>query len=242
MKMTKVAKVATVIFTIFITACSGGGGSTTAVSEVPATVTVPLLTAIGNEINNGYTKNFTLTGTWGTSTVTGNGTDTAGAATSAVLNGISYLKQTGIDSYTYAINGVNYSVNNTAIAYNNPSNYAPAFNDSGTEYRAYPSTFVWPASIKTGDTGSFTDVPVYTDSTLSTQTKTLKISYSVTADTASTVLFTLITNGYNMSNVRTYTSTGVRKIATDGTVARVKATYINYPTTGSQWNLTYTYQ
>jgi hypothetical protein len=237
--------------------CLGGGStspaSTSAASSTPATTTqntplsIDVTTANANAINNGGTASYTISGSYGTTRLSGSGTATTGAPTSVVLNGIALLKSTSVISETLTqttSSGYTQTTTNsvTGNAYYNSSNYYASIYDDGSSWEVMSANYTLPTTIKAGDTGNFGDSITYTNSSKTTIKGTSKYSWSVASDTATSLLLTRYIDFYDTSNVRLYRGTTVWRENTNGTEKTVSTNYLDLPATGSQTNLTRTFQ
>lgn len=175
-------KYATLLSTIALCSC-GGGGSDTPTTSITA---FPLLAGYKSLVAKGMTKNFSISGT-----CTGSGTrTTAPASTPSTFEGIPGFSAGATLTMSFT-NCTPSSSANTVTAYSD-SNYLPLGATSGTGY-IVDSAFTYPNTVSVGDTGTIGTQTEYTDSTKTKLTyKTANISYVVTSDTSSTAVVTII--------------------------------------------------
>jgi|GEM_PF-956867 hypothetical protein len=226
----------TLVTAFLIASCGGGGGGDSTASPVPATpVTVPLLTAIANSTNNSSSKTFTVSGYYSSTgnTLTGSGTRNVSAAISAVLSGVSYLKQTTVTTGTAtALNATVLNLNTSGITYANPSTYATVIVDNTNPYSVI-NPYTYPATVTTGDAGQFATGVTYSNSSKTTVTGSITQSYQVLANTTTSVLIKVITNVYNISNALTLQSISTFSITTSGAISLISLEQYSYSVGGS---------
>lgn len=226
------------ISAIGLTACGGGGGgggSSSAPAPTPtAAVTVPLTTAIANSVNNSLTKSLTVSGWYlaTSSTLSGSGNRNVSAGIAAVVNGVSYLKQTGITTGTATIStGGTLNLNSTGVSYVSPSTYATAIIDDVNPYAVF-APYTYPATVSTGDAGQFATATLYTSSAKTTQSGTLIQTYQVLANTADSVTIKVISNVYNMSAQQTLQSISTQTVTTTGAMTPIAFEQYRYAESG----------
>jgi hypothetical protein len=231
-----------------LSACSGGGGGSTSTptSTTTTSPTISLANWNANNVNNGSITTYTISGSYGTIVLSGSGTLTVGTPVSANINGVALLKTTGVTNQTLTQtptvgSPVTNVSSDTTYSYVT-SSYVPAYYDGGTYFDAIDANFKLPASIKANDAGSFGTSTEYSNSSMVTITGADTYSYSVVADSATSVLFSTYDDFYNASNVKQYRSTNVTRINTDGTSKRISNSYIDFPSTGTQLILNRTFQ
>jgi hypothetical protein len=167
-------------------ACGGGDNNSGTVS--PLNVSVPLQTAVLNEVSSGLSANFSVSGTVDNATTTGSGTLTDSPAVPMVLNGASVLEVTDTVSDTLVENGVSAPPQTeTTQIFTNPQTGAEVSetrNDgSVVDFPAY----TYPPSVQPGDSGTLTTGTKYSDETRTDKTGTVDISYSADAESSDTV-------------------------------------------------------
>jgi len=249
--MKKIIVSITLSTALALSGCLGGGSTSTASTPATTTLNTPLsidvTTANANDINNASTAVYTISGSYGTTQLSGNGSMTSGAPSSVVLNGAALLKKTSVISETLTqttTSGYTQTTTDsvTGNAYFNSSNYYAVIYDDGTSWEVMSANYTLPTTIKAGDTGIFGDTITYTDSTKTTIKGSSKYSWSVASDTATSLLYTRYIDFYNTSNVKLYRGTTVLRENTNGTEKVVSRNYLDFPATGSQTNVTRTFQ
>jgi hypothetical protein len=248
MQIPAVVSISALALLTLLSGCNGGGGgTTTAATTTPATSpTITFANLRANQINNGSNTSFTISGSYGTIVLSGSGTVTVGTPVSAIISGVALLKTTGVTNQTItqtptAGSPVTNVTSVTGYSYVT-SSYMPVYFDGGTYYDVTDANFIYPASIKANDAGSFGTSTEYSSSTMATITGTDTYSYSVAADSATSLLYSTYDDFYNTSHVKQYRSTNVYRVNTDGTSKRISNTYIDFPSTGTQTILYRTFQ
>lgn len=221
-----------------LVACGGGGGGGSSSSSTPApaaAVTVPLLAAIQGSVSTSHAYNFNVTGFWSTAgnTLTGSGSRTVSAGVSSVVNGTTYTKVTGttLGSAT-ASNGTVLNLNTTGIEYLNPTTYASVLIDDGDAYAVY-STYTYPTTITSGDTGQYATAVIYSDSTRTTVIGSATFTYVTSANTNDSITMKQIVNVYNTGNQQTLQSISTSTISTAGVSTLVSFEQYRYAASGS---------
>lgn len=239
---------ALVLGSVMLVAC-GGGGTSSAVPTVTVptvvidpTLTVPFQTAVANLVNNGFSKTFTVSGWIDQSTISnpvpptpisGSGTLTAGTPSAATLNGASVLKVTQVITGSQTANGQSAAFSATGILYFNSNNYTLAGTVAGG-VNTIISAYTYPAIVKAGSTGSLGNG---TTGGLFPTTSTF--TYSVTSDSATSLLVTFIESTYSVSGEGT-TQT-VYRVDTSGKITPVSTTTQKYFLGKLYQSLTFTF-
>jgi hypothetical protein len=226
-----------VAFSMLLGACGGGGGDSSTGSAAQQPLSVPLQTAVGNLVNNGITVNFNVTGNVGTTAVTGSGTLTDSKATAAMLNGASVLKTTETLSGTLTAN-TTAAFNSTRTIFRDPATFNEVFEDDGNFVVAFPP-FTSPTTVKAGDGGPLVTGTAFSDSTETVKIGTVKRSFSVTADTATTLLVTFTDSDFDNSNAKQSDNLTTFRIDTAGGIQFVSAKTTNFNVNGQPGNLTF---
>lgn len=204
----------------------GGGGGTTPVVVVDPNLTVPLQTAIANLVNNGVNKPFTVTGTIDKSTqatkiplipITGSGTLTVGSPTSATIGGTPALQSTSVITGTISANGVTSSISGTSNSFFNTSNYTTIATIAGGKTMIF-SPYTVPSAVKAGSTGSFGNGSDGQQVGPTTSTT----AFSVSSDSATTLLLTLVQTTSSLSGGTQAQS--VYRVSTTGAISPVSIT------------------
>jgi len=228
------------------------------ITVAPGGVTVNVQTALTSIGTNGLNQNFTISGTYSTYQVTGNGNETVTPATATTLNGTPVLSETSTFSGTISVESRNVTISQTGTAYLNPTNYDfvaeddsanSSYSGSKAYYKTY-ATVAYPTTVQAGASGLAATTNLYSDPSMATQIGTGTLSYSVAADgsSTSTLLVTFVEDQYDMSNTHTLEDTITYRIDTSGNGSLVSADGINYggdanSTAGATgYNITFTYQ
>jgi len=222
--------ISVILFAIvfFLTACGGGGGANPApTGPVTSILSFPLQTGYRAILATGLSKSFTVSGS-----CSGSGTKTSSpASTTSTFEGVSGFSA----SATLTMSLTNCTPSSTAAtstAYFD-SNYNPiGMNSVGINYGVW-SSFVMPATVNVGNTGTIGTENLFANSSKSTSNGYIAQSYVVEADTASTAVFNLIARIYNASGVLTATEQDRYQISTSGTLTplSIDIQYTNGSTT-----------
>lgn len=236
--MKKLAYLLSALATALLVACGGGGGGSSGSSSTPtpaAAVTVPLLAAIQGSVNTSHAYNFNVTGYWSTTSnaLTGSGSRTVSAGVSSVVNGTTYIKVTGttLGSAT-ATNGTALNLNTTGIEYLNPTTFASVIIDDGDAYAVY-STYTYPTTVTSGDTGRYATATIYSDSTRTTVIGTAIFTYVTSYNTSDSITIKQIVDVYNTGNQQTLQSISTSTINTAGVATLVSFEQYRYAASGS---------
>jgi hypothetical protein len=211
---------------------------------LPGTVTVPLLTAIQNNVTNGYSKTFTISGYDNTpaTPITGSGSLTVGGATSTILNGVPYLKEVEILSASLIVNGSTTPINAVAAGYINPSTFATVIVDETNPYFILPA-YTIPASVVAGQTGIYGTATEYSSSSKTTVIGTVVGSYEILSDSSTSLLYKSISDFYDTSYNHTVQSAILYRVTTSGAITPLSSTVLSFSVNGSiPLTYTFTYQ
>jgi hypothetical protein len=229
-----------------LAACGGGNNaSTTTATSVPMTVDVQ--TAVANLITNGLSGSFTASG-WdvsSTDTVSGSGTYTESAGTATTLNGENVYAQSLVVNASVTVNGTSATLSTSATLYRDATTYAPVAENDGTFYIAWTSS-AYPTTVQAGSTGTDANGAIYSDATMTTQIGTVTETYTVSADTSTSLLLTFTQIQYNTSNAQTVEAQTTYSVTTSGALSLVSAVEQNTGAAGSAggtspFDLTYTF-
>ncbi|HEY2559260.1 MAG TPA: hypothetical protein VGI48_06085 [Caldimonas sp.] len=192
--------------------CGGGGGDS---PTAPATtITFALAAGYKALALAGENNNFTISGTCG-----GTATETDAAATSgATFEGSPALQSASTQQLN--LTGCAPSpIMVTSTTYLDPVTYMPlGIATVGAEYVvAQAKAVALPASVKVGDAGTIVTFNVYGDSTKATFIGTRTATYSVTADSATTAIVTVVQKDFVGAALQATQQTSYR-IAIDGTL------------------------
>lgn len=201
------ASAAVAALALLLGACGGGSTSTTTASTTTtsAVLTVPLQTASANLVNDGFNASVSISGWYGNTTTaaTGNATISLQKAVGATLGSTSVLSNVqGILGTLDLPGGSTVSLSSQTTLYENTSTYATVALADSAEYVVFP-TYTLPSTVQAGDTGQLGTATAYTDTTLATQSGTIALSYSVEADTTSTLLVSFLYTYYDVNGVNT---------------------------------------
>jgi hypothetical protein len=228
-----------------IAGCSGGGGGgSSAPATTSPTTTFPFASAGSTQTANGWSKTFTAT-TTGTATCSGSGTINVSPANTATTfaitptNTVSALSGTQTVTLTWTNCTPTSSASNVTF-YVNPSTY-----DSygavkvGTFYNVYLTAPVTPTTVKIGDSGIIGTINQYTDSTETVSDGLNQVSYTVSADTPTTVIINII----NTTTGSTANSTEIAKykLSTTGVITPISDTVSITSGVNNGLNETWTY-
>ncbi|MFJ1259298.1 hypothetical protein [Cupriavidus sp. CuC1] len=220
----------TLAFAFFLGSC-GGGGDGGGSSATTQTLSVPLLTAVANLVNNGITVKFSISGSSGNTTVTGSGTLTDAPAVAATLNGVAVLKTTETVTGTVVANGNSAPLSASRIFYRNPSTFAVVVDDQGNPYIVF-GNYNYPASVKAGDAAMLATGTMFSNSTQATKTGTVTLSYAVAADGANSLLVTFIDSDFDNSNNKTAEGKTTFRVDTSGNISFVSLTITGFAVNG----------
>jgi hypothetical protein len=201
--MHRAFKVGVPSLTIFIIgACGGGGGSSSSSTTATSTLTFPAAQAISNFFSNRQSVDYILTGQGGAGPIAGSGTITFYNPVAVTFEGKPALDQ--LETIKGPLSGGGVYDFETHNYYT--TNYDPVGDsviNAGSSYQAYcvvQGNDTYPSSVKVGDSGNLGTSDCYQDSTKTVATGMSVDSYAVSADTAKTVIISLITNLYSLAN------------------------------------------
>ncbi|MBI4937252.1 MAG: hypothetical protein HY846_03380 [Nitrosomonadales bacterium] len=197
------------IIAVQATAPSGAG-------QVASAQSFPLQSGYNARVANGYSANYTISGTCsGTESIVWS------PPVAGIFEGASALGAAA--SYTFTITtpscGAAASGATTGTRYYDTS-YAYLGSSFPGQYTVPTSPITIPASVKVADTGTLGTASIYTDSTKAVLLGQYVFSYAVELDTASTAIINLITKLYS-SSVLIATEQERSRIASDGTLTPI---------------------
>lgn len=184
---------ATLVVVALLCGCGGGGSDSPSTAPVASTATFPLQSGYRSLVLSSQSYNFTISGS-----CIGTAVETVGAATTtATFEGSAALQST----VTQQLNRTNCApaaVTTTATTYLDPTTYLPSGSVTpGSEYVvASARAAALPATVKVGDNAAVVSFDVYSDSTKSRSIGTRTATFTITADTSTTALLTIITNDF----------------------------------------------
>ena len=193
----------------------GGGGSSTPTPSVTSTNAFPLQDGFQKRIAAGASDKFTVEDfCTGNSTIT---YSTPVADTFETIPGYS-VTQTASATYTNcAPSPITVTVTNH---YDN--NYTLIGTTStGGQYVRFvpPAPGALPASVKVGDKGTIVTMNMYTSSSQTILTGKRVLTYQIEPDTASTAIFDLITQDFDINGDMKITEHSLYRMAADGTLS-----------------------
>lgn len=175
-----------------LSACGGGGGGA-------PNATVPLTQAISNYVGGGMSANASVTG-WLLDSQS-NRIDFTGSATIAesqpapdALKGAQVIRVTETINGSLTAGGTTVPLSSSLNYYRNSSTMALAqIGDEGGDaaWEVYPS-YTYPDTVKPNDGGPLATALVYYGASPGTVVGTDALSYSVAADTGTSVLYTQV--------------------------------------------------
>jgi hypothetical protein len=225
MKLQSVILGAASVFVISLSGC-GGGGSSGHTGPVTSTDSFPVAAAYASLEAAGYSKNFTVS-TTGTATCSGSGNITVGAVSTSTTFNITPANTvaalSGVETYTINLTNCSPATSSfTQTTYANPSNYFPLGASATGIYAAYLTAAVIPTAVTVGSTGIVGTVSLFTDSTETSSTGHEDVTYTVTADTASTAMFNIIYKTYDATSTLTSTEADEWRMTAVGALTPVK--------------------
>ena len=230
-----------IALTMALGACGGGGGDSGGGGNnnpMPVAVSVPLQTAVANVVNNGISVNFAITGTVAGTAVTGSGTLVDAAAVGAVLNGAAVLKTTETLSGTVMANNVSAPFSSTRMIFRNPATFAEVQEDLGGPVVVFPS-YVYPATVQAGDAGTLVTGTSFSAADQMTKTGTVVRSFSVAADTSTTLLVTFLESDFDTNGIKLADDQTTLRVDTSGNVTFVSEVVNGFSVNGQQGSLTF---
>ena len=169
------------------------------------------------------------------STITGSGKVTVGTVTQGVFEGQNAFQLTSTVTGTLARDGMTYPLAQTTTSWSD-TNYVPLGSD-GDEYVVITGKPVLPTAVKVGDTGVLYLANRYRSNLKTTLLGTLTVSYVIEADTANSVLLTLVRSDKDTSHQETQQLTSQFRVQSDQSSTPVKETLLD--SSGSYLYLTY---
>jgi hypothetical protein len=214
-----------------VAGCGGGGGDsgTPATGPGPGTIasadSFPLQDGYRARLVAGSSDSFAIS-----DSCSGTAQITNGAATATTFEGIAGfgILQTSTVTFTNCLPATSTASGTTYY----DANYAPIGTTvTGVEYSVLSGTPAsLPASVKVGDTAVYAMLTTYTDSTPPKGLATGKreLSYTIEADTASTVIVDLVAKTSDISDHLLLTQQTRYRMAADGSLTMVSID-VDYP-------------
>ena len=213
-----------VLISLFLSACGGGGGGPTTAAPPPSTSSFSFLNAYTNLAASGWSKTFIATQA-GTVICNGSGSISFTAPT---LTTFPNTPTTTVPAYSSVesitqnwSNCLPASVVASATKYYSTSYMPLGYIKSGVSFGVFATASSIPTIVKVGDNGTVGTEMLYTDSTQATSTGSLSISYSVSADTASTAIITLLADTFDTSAKLVSTEQDAYRISASGVLTPV---------------------
>jgi len=228
--------------TMLLGACGGGGdgggGGSSSSSSTMQNVSVPLQTAVANVVNNGITVNFSISGTVGGTAVTGTGSLVDAKAVAGMFNGAAVLQTAETVSGTVMANGVSSQFSSMRTIFRNPATFAEVAEDLGGPVVIFPA-YVYPSTVQAGDSGTLVTGTSFSNASQTTKTGTVVRSFSVAADTSTTLLVTFTESDFDTNNVKQADDQQTLRVDTSGNVQFVSEKVTGFPVNGQQSSLTF---
>jgi hypothetical protein len=216
-----------------LSAC-GGGSNPTNTGSTTSTETFQFRTAFVNYVTETRSLPFTVTGSSSGYSVTGSGTATQGALTSASFESQAAQQKTTTVTGSITANGVTVPLSSSSTAYVD-SNYNP-LGSIGDNYVVVTNGTNIPTTAKVNDTGILYSTILYSSSTKSVKRGTETVAYALEPDTASTALLKIIVTERDTNNTRTSITTSTFRMTTAGALTRISENYVEETT-----SLTFTF-
>lgn len=183
-----------------VSACGGGGGGASqapAQSAADASLAIPTQPVLANISSKGFKREFTISGTSGSSAVTGTGTFVRGPAVAVTMGNVAALQSTQVLTGSIIVNGTSKPLSSTSIEYVDINSHSDISADAGTDHYLY-APYLIPATIKAGDTGMAGTATIYGSSMEIDGNRTGRISrvFSVASDTNNSLLITYTADFY----------------------------------------------
>lgn len=213
------SKAAPALLTALILAGCGGGGSSNS-GPVASALSFPLKAALATMITNGYTKNYTISGS-----ICGTAVDTAGPAASGGTFGVQpnlyYTTESVVLTITSCSGAPGSSTVTTGQTTYYNSNYLLVGEISSSQYGEFQILYAYNPTVMVGDTGNMGIESNYTDNSHSVYLGTAEHTYVVEADTAESAIVNLITKSYNTAHQLTDVAQSRFRIQSTGALTPV---------------------
>jgi hypothetical protein len=170
--------------TILLGGCGGGSNNANTTSAQP--VSVPLRAAITNEVNNGETASFSVSGMIDNVAVAGSGTLTDSAPVVANFNGAAVFESNETITDALVVNGTPVTVTETKQIFTNPETSAEVgqINDDGS-VDVITQINPIPTSAPVGSSGVLGEGIEYSNSSEQTIVGTVEETYTVESGSGS---------------------------------------------------------
>jgi hypothetical protein len=207
---------------IALFACGGGGGSS---GPVATTQTFNAAQANANDIASASLYNLGAIGTISGITVTGTATFSSAAAVGATFEGQPALMQAETITGTFAANGTSIPYNYSSQTYYSTNyEFLGSIGANGLDYCVARNNEIIPASVKVGDNGTLGTRDCYADTTKTVATGYDVDSYVVEPDSATSIIFNVITNSFSPANINESTTQKRFRINQNGVSSLVSVT------------------
>lgn len=175
----------TMLCASLLASCGGGGGGGPA--PAVATATVAFRTAFNALNATSFQRSFAISGTCGGTAILSQTLPTIGVTFEGVAGRISHLQTTNL-----TLTGCVPSATLTSTTNYFDTNFTPlgSLASTGT-YGVFAATPTIPANVTTGDTGTLGTLRLYTSSSKAVAAGLSALTYTVEADTNSSVIFNL---------------------------------------------------
>jgi hypothetical protein len=225
--MLRPIKFAVVASILSLLAACGGGGGGASTGPIASSLSFDLLAIYKKTYTSTSSKPFTVTGTSNGSAVTGSGTVTNGQVTPGTFESETANQKTITVTGSGTTNGKNFSFDSSYISWTD-SNYLPKGFSGGDEYIVVTGTVNIPTTARVNDTGTAFTANRYTDSSKTTRTGTMIVSYVVEADTETTALLTLISTYKDLSGTTTKNGSGKGRVTQTNTYTAIEEKVNDY--------------
>lgn len=220
------------LISAFLTGCGGGSDTTS------STTTFNLQAAYKSNFTTTGTQKFNISGTYGSYSVIGSGTETVGAVTYGVFEGQNALQHTTTLLGKFTANGQSFPIAGSGVEWVD-TNYMPK-GSTGDDYYVVDGTANIPTAAKINDTGIIYTAKRYQTSSKTQFLGTSTVSYVVESDTSDSALVTLISTDKNASGETIHVSTEQYKVTTSNTFTKIKQTTVDN-TNSFKLSITFTY-
>lgn len=211
--------------TAVITACGGGGGGGGGSKAPSAPITVPVAAAYNKLISNGMTASTKLSGKLDGDTVGGSASFTLSPAVAATFEGQAGMSTTQTLGITVTVKGESYPLWPMVNKVYYDSNYqeiGSAFDggeDVGTSYSVVTKSNPLPANAKAKDSGEFVTTTAYTGPSKMAAIGGTTSTWSVEADSASSLILRISTRFLDANNNLSETDDYLYRIDTAGNIS-----------------------
>ncbi|MDB6061643.1 MAG: hypothetical protein JWM78_1746 [Verrucomicrobiaceae bacterium] len=220
----------TVSLSVALAACGGGGGGSSStpppVTQQPVTATFPIAQAYANQVTNGFQLSFNVSGKTGGVNFSGNGTLTVAAAVAASFENQTAMMNTTTISGTVSANGGTAPLNSVVRMFvdSNYKDLGSVDEDDGT-YTVVNSYTPLPTAAHVNDSGSLSTSTVYSDQSKSLVVGSSVLTYVISPDSDTSVIYDITEKDYDASHTLTQTTHERYRITTNAAVSFASADY-----------------